>query len=130
MNCLNYDSRRFFLCAIRFFFGIWLLYVGLFKWFSFGTEAFVNAITTDFDKTWSPHALNVFLAWLILFVEPALALLILIGKKPRIVWALTSLFLFMLTIGQTMLLKPDVIVNWQYCVLALVCAALSDPNQT
>jgi hypothetical protein len=25
-------------------------------------------------------------------------------------------------------MKPDVIANWQYLVLALLCAALSDPD--
>jgi len=57
-----------------------------------------------------------------------LAVLILSGKKARLVWALTSLFMFMLAFGQTLLMKPDVIANWQYLVLALVCAALSEPD--
>jgi hypothetical protein len=112
---------------MQLFFGIWLLYVGLFKWISIGPGPFVNLITADFDKTWSPHWLNVFLAWIILFAEPILALLILSGKMKRIVWSLTSLFLFMLVIGQTMLMKPDVIGNWEYLVLAVLCAALSEP---
>jgi len=85
-------------------------------------------IASEFDKTWSPHILNVVLAWLILIAEPVLALLILSGKKARLVWTLTSLFMFMLTFGQSILMKPDVIANWQYLVLTLVCAALSDPD--
>ncbi len=128
MDCLKYDSRRFYLCGIRLFFGLWLLYVGLMKWIIIGPEAFVGLITSEFDKTWSPHILNVLLAWLILIAEPVLSVLILSGKKARIVWTLTSLFMFMLTIGQTILMKPDVIANWQYLVLALVCAALNDPD--
>ena len=128
MKFLNYDVRKFFLFGIRFYFGIWFLYTGLFKWITIGPTAFVGLITGDFDKTWSPHALNVFLAWVILIAEPILSTLILSGLKPRLVWAVTSLFMFMLTIGQTLLMKPDVIMNWQYLVLTLVCAALCDPE--
>ena len=43
-------------------------------------------------------------------------------------WTLTSLLMFLLTIGQTILMKPDVIDNWQFLILVLVCAALSDPD--
>ena len=128
MRSLSYDTRRFFLFGMRFCFGLWLLYVGLAKWISIGPDKFVGFITADFDKTWSPHALNVVLAWLIIIAEPVLAVLILSGKKARLVWALTALLMFLLTIGQTILMKPDVIANWQYLVLVLVCAALGDPN--
>lgn len=128
MKCLNEDGRKFFLCGMRFFFGVWFLYVGLVKWISIGPGTFVGYITADFDKTWSPHMLNVLLAWLIIIAEPVLAVLILSGKKARTVWTLTSLFMFMLTLGQTILMKPDVNANWQYLVLTLVCAALSDPD--
>jgi uncharacterized membrane protein YphA (DoxX/SURF4 family) len=127
MKCLNYDARRFFLFWIRIFFGIWLLYAAVMKWTFMGPHAFVGFIAADFDKTWSPHLLNVFLAWVILFAEPVLSLLILSGKNQRLVWTLTTLFMFMLTIGQTILMKPDVIANWQYLVLKLVYASLSDP---
>lgn len=128
MECCNYDTRRYFLSGIRFFFGLWLLYVGIAKWIFIGPDTFVGYITTDFDKTWSPHNLNVVLAWLIIIAEPVLALLILSGKKAREVWMLTSLLMFLLTFGQTILMKPDVIANWQYLVLTLVCAALSEPD--
>lgn len=128
MKCFTYDTRRFFLLGMRFFFGLWLLYVGLVKWISIGPNNFVGYITTEFDKTWSPHILNAALAWLIIIAEPVLAVLILSGKKARLVWTLTALLMFLLTIGQTILMKPDVIANWQYLVLVLVCAALSDPN--
>lgn len=128
MEFLKYDTRRFFLFGIRFFFGFWLLYAGLSKWIFMGPGMFVGYITTQFDKTWSPHGLNVFLAWLIMIAEPVLALLILSGWKARKVWALTSLLMFLLTIGQTILMKPDVIANWQFLALVLLCAALSDPD--
>ena len=128
MEFLRYDTRRFFLFGIRLFFGSWLLYAGLSKWVLLGPGMFVGYIASQFDKTWSPHILNVSLAWLIMVAEPVLATLILSGKKARTVWTLTSLFLFLLTIGQTILMKPDVIANWQYLVLVLLCAALSDPD--
>jgi uncharacterized membrane protein YphA (DoxX/SURF4 family) len=129
MECFGYDTRRFFLCGTRLFFGLWLLYVGLYKWVAMGPEVFVGYITADFDKTWSPHLLNVLLAWLILVAEPVLAALILSGLRARLVWTLTALLMFMLTLGQTILLKPEVIANWQYLVLTLACAALSDPEK-
>ncbi|MGB5196478.1 MAG: hypothetical protein WBN64_05365 [Candidatus Deferrimicrobium sp.] len=128
MEFLKYDTRRFFLFGVRLFFGLWLLYVGLSKWIFIGPAVFVGLIAVQFDKTWSPHVLNVSLAWLILFAEPVLALLILSGKKARMVWTLASLFMFLLAIGQTILMKPDVIANWEYLVLVLLCAALSDPD--
>lgn len=106
MQCFQYDTRRFFLCGMRIFFGCWLLYAGLTKWIFIGTDVFVDMITTEFDKTWSPHALNVVLAWLILIAEPVLALFILIGKKARFMWTLTALLMFLLTFGQTILMKP------------------------
>jgi hypothetical protein len=89
----------------------------------------VGFITTEFDKTWSPHFLNVLLSWVILIAEPVLAALILIGWRARLVWTLTTLLMFMLTIGQSILMKPDVIANWQYLVLTLVCAALCEPEK-
>ena len=128
MNFLNCEPRKFFLFGIRIFFGLLLLYAGLFKWISLGPDTFVGFITTEFDKTWSPHWLNTILAWKILIAEPILAALILIGWKPRLVWTLTTLLMFMLTIGQSILMKPDVIANWQYLVLTLVCAAWSEPE--
>lgn len=128
MAWFQLDTRRFFLFGIRIFFGLWLLYVGLSKWIFMGPYTFVGYITAEFDKTWSPHPLNAALAWLILIAEPALAALILSGRKARIAWTLTSLLMFLLAIGQTILMKPDVIANWQYLVLSLLCAALSDPD--
>jgi uncharacterized membrane protein YphA (DoxX/SURF4 family) len=126
MNFFNYDTRKFFLFGARIFFGLWLLYAGLFKWVSLGPNTFVGFIISEFDKTWSPHFLNVLLSWVILIAEPILAALILIGWRARLVWTFTTLLMFMLTIGQSILMKPDVIANWQYLILTLVCAALSD----
>lgn len=123
--CCNYSAREYFLLGMRFLFGSWFLYVGLTKWLMFGADGFVTHITSEFDKTWSPHALNVLLAWLIIIAEPVLAALILIGKHPRCVWTMTTLLMFLLTIGQTILMKPDVINNWQFTIITLVCAALS-----
>jgi len=128
MDWLKYDARRFFLFGMRLFFGLWLLYAGLSKWIFMGPAIFVGHITAQFDKTWSPHILNVLLAWLIMVTEPVLAVLILSGRKARKAWALASLFMFLLVVGQTILMKPDVIANWQYLVLVLACAALSDPD--
>ena len=128
MEFLRYDVRRFFLFGIRLCFGVWFLYVGVSKWIFIGPGAFVGHIADQFDKTWSPHALNVALAWLIMVAEPVLAILILSGRKARTVWTLTSLFMFLLVIGQTILMKPDVIANWQFLALVLLCAALSDPD--
>ena len=128
MECYGYDSRKFFVHGMRLFFGLWFLYVGLSKWIFLGPTAFVGYITNDFDKTWSPHLLNTVLAWLIMLAEPILAILILTGKRPRAVWMATAALMFLLTFGQTMLMKPDIIANWQYLVLVLVCAALSDPD--
>ena len=128
MKLFNYETQPFFLFGVRIFFGLWLLYAGLFKWISFGPETFVGFITTEFDKTWSPHFLNALLAWVILIAEPVLAALILIGWRARLVWTLTTLLMFMLTIGQSILMKPDVIANWQYLILTLVCAAWSEPE--
>jgi hypothetical protein len=129
MEWLRYDTRRFFLCGMRLFFGMWLLYVGLVKWLVMGPTVFVGYITTEFDKSWSPHLLNVLLAWLIITMEPVLAALLLSGRKQRLVWMLTALLMFLLTMGQTILMKPDVIANWQYLVLTLACAALSAPEK-
>ncbi len=129
MECCNYDTKKFFLFGMRVFFGIWLLYAGLVKWLAIGPDAFVGMITSMFDVTWSPHALNVALAWLIIIAEPVLALFILSGKKPRTAWTLTAMLMFLLTMGQSILMKPDVVGNWQYLLMALVCAALSEPEE-
>ena len=129
MEWTTYDARKYFLLGMRIFFGVWLFYVGLMKWFIIGHAAFIESITGQFDSTWSPHTLNVVLAWLIMFAEPILSLLILSGLKPRLVWTLVTLLMFMLTMGQTISMQQTVNYNWQFTVLTLVCAALSEPKR-
>jgi len=128
MQCYNYNTRKFFLFGARIFFGCWLLYVGLAKWIFVGPETFVGMIVGDFDKTWSPHFFNVALGRLIMLAEPLLALWLLSGQKPRSAWTLTALLMFLLTMGQTILMKAEVSDNWQYLVLALACAAMHEPE--
>ncbi len=123
------EARKFFLQGMRAFFGIWLLYVGLFKWLAIGPSSFVGDISASFAGTWSPHLLNTSLAWLILAAEPLLALWLLSGMKQRAAWFSTALLMFLLTLGQTLLMKPEVSDNWQYVVLTLVCAALSSRQE-
>ena len=66
---------------------------------------------------------------MILVAEPLLALLILGGRWARMVWTATAALMFMLTLGQTILMNPDVVGNWQYLVLTLICAALAEPDR-
>ena len=128
MNCFKYDTRHCFLLGMRIYFGLWLVYMGFAKWVLMGSAAFVGYITTQFDPTWSPHVLNVGLAWVILVAEPLLGLLLLLGKCQRCVWTLTSVLMFLLMMGITILMKPTVNANWQFLVLTLVCAALCEPE--
>jgi len=127
-SCCTLDTRRYFLLGMRWFFGIWLLYGGLMKWFLFGPTAFAGMIAKQFDPTWSPHALNVVLAYVILLAEPLLSLFLLSGLRQRLAWSLLALLMFMLTMGQTISMQTTVNLNWQFLVLTLVCAALSDPG--
>ncbi|MCE9613575.1 MAG: hypothetical protein K8T26_04815 [Lentisphaerae bacterium] len=128
MDGQHRDARTYFLLGMQVCFGPWLLYVGAMKWLAIGPAAFVGYITADFDKTWSPHLLNIALAWLILIAEPVLAVWIVSGQQRRVAWSATAGLMFLLVIGQTILMKPTVIENWQYLVLALACAALSEPR--
>jgi len=122
------DTRRFFLLGMRLAFGLWLFYVGVItKWFLIGPVHFIGFITGQFDKTWSPHLLNVVLAWVIVCSEPILSVLILSGWKPRLVWSAAALFMFMLTLGQTISNGSAQFQNWAFLVLLLTCAAMSDP---
>ncbi len=120
----NLSPKEFFLKGARLAFGIWLLYVGLKKWFG-GPSNFVGYITAEFAKTWSPAILNTGLAWFILVAEVAVALLLLSGLKQRCAWMAASLLMFLLFIGMTILAKPDVIYNFQYFLFCLACAAWS-----
>lgn len=130
MECCNYDTRKFFLCGMRLFFGVWFLYVGASKWIFMGPDTFIGYITAEFDKTWSPHMLNVLLGWIIIVAEPVLALWILSGRKARAAWMMTAMLMFLLLFGQTMLMKPEAIYNWMYVLLTLVCAAMSEPMES
>lgn len=125
-SCCHWDlpPREFFLKGMRLAFGIWLLYVGLVKWAG-GPENFVGFIVSDFSKTWSPEFLNRILAWVIIIAEPLLALWLLSGVKQRSAWAATALLMFLLVLGRTILMSPDVIQNFMYFVLCLICAAWS-----
>ena len=127
MHLCSLGTSQYFLLGMRVFFGSWLLYVGIAKWLFFGPNEFVNHIVQSFSVTWSPAFFNEILAWIIIIAEPVLGVLILLGKSPRLVWTATSFLMFLLVLGQTLLMKPDVIANWQYLVLTWVCAALSAP---
>ncbi|RME60639.1 MAG: hypothetical protein D6780_03005 [Candidatus Dadabacteria bacterium] len=126
---MNKNAKEYFLNSIHILFGVWLLYVAVGKWIG-GPAGFVGYITSEFQGTWVPQPLQIFLAWVIMFAEPLCALWILSRKTPRLAWTVTALFLFMLTFGQTILRHYDVVANnWQYVVLALVCAALSEDDK-
>ena len=129
LNVLRYDSRRFFLLMMRLFVGVWLLYVGLVKWIPNGPQPTVNWITSAFAETWSPRPLNIVLAWVILIAEPVLGVLLLVGLMPRLIWTLTALLMFMLMIGQVILMKPEAGQMWMYIILTVACAALSEPRR-
>ena len=124
MKCCDIDSKSFFLFGSRIFFGAWLFYAGLNKLVFMGSSNFVGYIVAEFSKTWSPEFLNMSLAWLILLAEPLLGLLLLLGKNQRCVWTATTLLMFLLTFGQTMLQK-DAGSNWMFTIFCLVCAAFS-----
>lgn len=132
MKCCDLDCKSYFLFGMRIFFGAWLLYLGISKWIFMGPDALVGWITSEFDppKTWVPHTLNVLTAWVILIAEPLLGALILSGKYCRQAWALTSILMFVLMFGQTLLMKYDIVAyNWHYVVLTLVCAAMCEPGK-
>lgn len=122
------DCKDFFLFGARHAFGVWLLYVGLSKWIFTGSGNFVGYIEQTFAATWAPGIMITALAWIILVAEPILGLLLIIGKCQRCVWLITAKLMFILMFGQTMIQKYDTVANnWQYVVLALVCAAMCGP---
>ena len=133
MKCSDMDCKSYFLHGMRFFFGAWLLYLGVAKWMFMGPDMFIGWITSEFDspKTWSPHAFNVALAWVILIAEPLIGAWILSGQRARCAWMSAAMLMFILAFGQTMIMKYDVVANnWQYLVLALVCASMSAPSSS
>jgi len=121
------DARRYFLLLMRVFFGLWLLFAGLNKWIPKGPAPFIEQTQTMFADAWPPRWLITILAWLIAISEVVLALLILSGWKPRLIWSLTAALMFMLMMGLSILMLPNAADNWQFIVLASVCAALSGP---
>ncbi len=124
------DARRYFLLLIRVAFGLWLLYAGLFKWLGMNVSSdFVAGTVKMFAdaKAWPPEWMLAPLAWAIAVAEPVLALLILSGWKPRLVWSLTAALMFQLTLGLSILMMPNAADNWQFIVLCAICAALSGP---
>jgi uncharacterized membrane protein YphA (DoxX/SURF4 family) len=115
-----------FLFLLRLCFGAWLLYVGVYKWVAYGPSGFSGAIAGQFTETWVPGALTVLLAWVIIIAEPVLGLWLLIGKHVKLAWLATSLLMFQLMIGQTILGEhAGVINNWHYLIAALFAAAYS-----
>ena len=126
------DAGQLFRLVMRFYFGVWLLYVGGSKWIPAGPGGFIGYLGSDgqFGASWVPAVLVTVLGWIIVAAEPLLALWLLSGKHERLAWLLTSKLMFMLMFGQTILQQyPAVANNWQYVALALACAALSPKCQ-
>lgn len=123
-SCCDLTPREFFLKGARLSFGLWLLYVGVVKWVG-GASNFVGYIESEFAKTFSPAPLNTGLAWLIIVAEPLIGLWLVSGIKQKCAWTAASLLMFLLTIGMTILQKPEVVHNFEYFFLCLACAAWS-----
>ena len=125
---LEKSAKDYFLLLSSWTFGIWLLYVGLSKWTG-EVSGFVVFIQQSFANTWIPLPLLKLTAWIILVAEPVLAVWLLSGVKQRLAWTGVALLMFMLMFGQTVIEKYVTVANnWQYLVLAIVCAALSEPK--
>jgi uncharacterized membrane protein YphA (DoxX/SURF4 family) len=120
------SGSQLFTYMARMTFGVWLLFVGLSKWFN-GYENFIGWISSDFASvTWMPAILITLTSWLILIAEPLCGLWLLIGKSQRCAWLSAGMLMFMLMFGQTLLMKYDTVANnWQYVILCLACAAMS-----
>lgn len=124
----NLKGKELFLFGMRVAFGLWLLYIGLMKWIS-GPFGFVDYLTNSFSATWAPAFLVVGLGWIILVLEPLVGLWLLSAKKQRLAWLASCDLMFLLMFGQTMLQEYATVANnWQYVVLTLACAALTDPE--
>lgn len=120
------DPKGQFVALISVFFGLWLLYVGLMKWFVFGPGQFISMLEGSFAKTWVPPLLTRGLTIIILVAEPLLGLWLMSCKLRKLAWFFTSLLMFQLMLGQTILQEQTVFQNWGYCVLAVLCFALSE----
>ncbi|RMD87266.1 MAG: DoxX family membrane protein [Candidatus Dadabacteria bacterium] len=124
----NLSGREYFICALRLYMGVWLLYIGLMKWIG-GTANFLAYLHKGFDATWVPEPLTTVLGWIILFVEPIIGLWLLSGRSKRLAFASAADFFFLLVFGQTILKHYDVVANnWQYVVLAMVGAFMSEDS--
>lgn len=125
-GCCKADltPREFFLFGARLAIGIWLFYAGLVKWIG-GPAAFVGYIESEFGKTWSPAPLNTVLGWFIVIAEPVIGLWLISGIRQRCAWTAAAVLMFLLVLGMTILMKPEVIANFQYFFLCLACAAWS-----
>jgi len=120
------SGRELFLCSTGLLFGLWLLYLGAMKWIG-GPGMFVGYIGTTFADTWLPGIMVTLTAWVILVAEPLLGLWLISGKCARCAWLATAGLMFMLAFGQTVLQQHATVANnWQFVILALACAALSD----
>ena len=123
---LSLKGRELFLFGARWGFGFWLLYVGASKWMG-GPGGFVGYISSSFAETWAPAALLVVLGWVIIIAEPLVGLWILTGRAAKLAWIAAAKLMFILMFGQTMLQQYATVANnWQYCILCLACAALTE----
>jgi len=126
---IDLRGRDLFLFGARLSFGCWLTYVGLMKWLG-GPVGFIGYIVGTFEKTWVPELLATGLGWIIIIAEPVIGLWLLAGIKPRWAWIGTAKLMFLVMFGKTILQDfATVANNWQYLVLALACAALTEDKK-
>lgn len=117
-------SRRFFLRSAGMAFGSWLFYLGLMKWVA-GSPVFVERLMAQFSQSWPPVILVSTLAWIILFAEPLLGLVLAFRPMARLAWSLVALLMLLLTFGQTILGNFEVVSNnFQYFAFCIFCAAM------
>jgi len=128
-SLLRSDSRTCFVHSLRCAFGAWLLYVGISKIVG-GAAGFVGYVETEFAQTWIPAVLTTISAWMIVVSEPLIGAWLLLGKRPRLAWLSAALLMFLLMLGKTVLREfPTVADNWQYLLICLMGAALSESEK-
>ena len=126
---LSLPPREFFLFAMRWSFGSWLLYLGISKWIA-GPAGFIGYMSSNFEQTWLPLVLVKITGWLIVILEPVLGVWLLSGKQERLAWIANAKLMFVLMLGQSILKEFNTVANnWQYLALAIACAALSTPQE-
>ncbi|MCB0318664.1 MAG: hypothetical protein KDD56_07890 [Bdellovibrionales bacterium] len=124
----NMNTKDLFLFCTRWAFGIWLVYIGAMK-FVGGIDAYMAYMTGMFASTWVPPMLVQTMAVVIAVAEPVLGLMLVRNIRPRFTWVLVTCLMFTLTFGLTVLEQyPMVANNWQYLILAIVAASMSDPE--